>query len=300
MSIKDFNVKQKPVFTGISRGAGGFAFGSPMLTAGEGNTVYADPDAANLYFAYSFDNTNQVNDVQNIIRAANGVSNGTLRNATKGSSASYSSTQNKFYTHSLYSGDNFDNGHVKMSHSTAGVDFYRLKVPFTIQFWVYYNDGPFNNFPSESPGDMGAVYEPASGRSGWKLAVKHNAFNIYGYYSGDTTKSVTSAAVTNSSGEWMHVAFVVTGDDTASRIYKNGTLLSNTSDSMKEHNAGDYASTTNNSGTIYVVGRGTDYTYDNRKDFSDAYYQDVKYYTTARSEANIQAEYNAGLPIIEA
>lgn len=291
--------KEKPVFTGISRGVGGFGFGSPMLTAGNG-TVYEDPDAANLYFAYAFDNTNEANDVQNIIRAANGVSNGTLRNATKGSSASFSSTQNKFYTHSLYSGDNFSNGNVSMSHSTAGIDFYRLKIPFTIQFWVYYNTGPFNNFPSESPGDMGAVYEPASGRSGWKLAVKHNAANLYGYYSGDSTRNLTTSAITNSSGEWMHWAFVVSGGSTASRIYKNGSLLSLSTDTIKDNSVGSYASTANNSNTIYVAGRGTDYTYDSRQDYSDAYYQDVKYYTTARSEANIQAEYNAGLPIIEA
>tara|TARA_Y100000004_G_C8864300_1_gene390431 strand:+ start:57 stop:947 length:891 start_codon:yes stop_codon:yes gene_type:complete len=296
MSIfNEFNKKEKPIFTGSRMGFGR----SPMLAAAAA-TSYSDPDAANLYFAYAFDNTNQANDVQNIIRAANGVSNGTLRNATKGSAASFSSTQNKFYTHSLYTGDNFDNGHVKMSHTTAGVDFYRLKVPFTIQFWVYYNDGPFNNFPSESPGDMGAVYEPASGRSGWKLSIHHNRAQIYGYYSGDTTRTVNTNTVTNSSGEWMHWAFAVSGGETASRVYKNGTLLSNNSDSIKSHSVGDYASTANNSSTIYVAGRGTDYTYDSRKDFSDAYYQDVKFYTTARSQANIQAEYNFGLPIIDA
>ena len=37
--IRDFFVKEKPVFTGISRGLGGFGFGSAGVVAPEGTVV---------------------------------------------------------------------------------------------------------------------------------------------------------------------------------------------------------------------------------------------------------------------
>lgn len=282
-----------PIFTGSKLGFGI----SPMLAAAAAGDV--DPDAASLYFAYSYDNTNQVNDVQNIIRSAAGVSNGTLKNLTRGSAAAISATQKKFYTRSLYTGNDFANGNTYASHSTMGIDFYRMKIPFTVQFWVYYNSGPKNNFPSDYAGDMGAIYEPGSGRSGWKLSVFQNNIGMYGYYSGDSTRGFTSTATTTS-GQWYHFAAAVSGGGTATRVYRNGVLLTNTQDTITDNSVGSYGATANNSGIIYISGRGTDYTYDSRQDFSDAYYQDVKWYSTARSGTNIINEYNAGRPIIAA
>ena len=284
-----------PLFTGSK-----FGFGRSAEVAGPPIAVYPDPDAASLYFAYSYDNTNQVNDVQNIIRAANGQSNGTLKNITKGSSASFSSTRSKNYTHSLYSGNDYTNGNTYASHATMGIDFYRMKLPFTVQFWVYYNTAPFNNFPSQYPGDMGAQYEPISGRSGWGLAIHATSVQLFGYYSGDSGRNVNASTSNTTSGEWNHFAIAAAGGGTDTRVYKNGVLLSNTSDTMKNNDVNSYGATANPSGSIYISGRGNQFAYDGRQDYSDAYYQDVKWYSIARSESNIQQEYNNGVKIINA
>ena len=264
------------------------------------SSYYIDPDAANLLFAYSFDNTNQVNDVQNIIRANAGVSSGTLINATKGSSASFSTTQNKFYTHSLYSGNNYTNGNVYIA-KTASTYIHRLQVPFTIQFWANYPNGINNSFPSVWWGDMGNLNEPPGGRSGWRVGVSPDSYlQVLGYYSGDSTRQARSTTFTLTNGQWYHFAIVVSGGGTASRIYVNGVELNDSgNDTIKSQSVG--AQMNDSPSTVtYVAGRGNYYAYDGRNDFSDAYYQDVKWYNTARSGANIIAEYNQGLPIIEA
>lgn len=263
------------------------------------SSSYIDPDAANLLFAYSFDNTNQANDVQNIIRANAGVSSGTLINATKGSAASFSSTQNKFYTHSLYSGDDYTNGNVYIA-KTASTYIHRLQVPFTVQFWANYPNGINNNFPSEYYGDMGNLNEPVGGRSGWRLAISPDSYIvIVGYYSGDSTRQIRSNNFTLTNGAWYHFAVAVSGGGTASRVYVNGVLQTNNTDTISSQAVG--AQMNDSPSTVtYVAGRGNYYAYDGRNDYADAYYQDVKWYNTARSGANIIAEYNEGLPIIGA
>lgn len=282
-----------PIFTGNKFGFGAIP---PSVAT---SPYYIDPDAANLLFAYSFDNTNQVNDVQNIIRANAGVSSGTLINATKGSAASFSTTQKKFYTHSLYSGNNYTNGNVYIAKS-ASTYIHRLQVPFTVQFWANYPNGINNSFPSVWWGDMGNFYEPGSGRSGWRLGISPNNYvEIIGYYSGDSTRGVRSNTFTLSNGAWYHFAVAVSGGGTASRVYINGVLQTNNNDTISSQSVG--AQMNDSPSTVtYVAGRGNYYAYDGRNDFADAYYQDIKWYNIARSGANIIAEYNQGLPIIEA
>jgi len=278
-----------PIFTGSK-----FGFGiSPMLAAVA--TEYVDPDAANLYFALSYDNTNQVNDVQNIIRAASGVANGTLKTFTKGSAASISSTQKKFYTHSLYSGNDYANGNVSTSISNTPV-FASFTLPCTVQFWLYYNSGPKNGGPYD--GLMGNFYEPPSGRSGWMMRPSPTTFNWAGFYDGSSTANVISN-ITWSTGQWYHIALALTGGGTASRLYINGSLQTLTTDGVSGMSSG-FSFLTSNITTTFVSGRGNNYAYDSRQDYSDAYFQDVKFYTVARSGTNIINEYNAGLPIITA
>jgi len=283
-------------------------FGASGYDAAGRNDLYKDPDAANLLLALSFDNN--ANDVQNTIRSTSDAANGTEITVSKGSAASYNSANEKFstYTHCGYSGDDYDDGYWYCTSSNSPTWLKRLEIPFTVQFWI--NVVNFNEvWPTEYHGTMGNVHEPVGGRSGWTMrfgsAGTGDGLGISAYNSGDSTVQARAQFADNSmtnpmtTGTWHHIAYSIPGGGSTSRILFNGTQMTTLAvDSMGSLSDG-YVCDDTVSHNTYLFGRGNEYAYDNRKDLIDAYVQDLKWYNTARSVANIQEDYNRGKAMLD-
>ena len=278
-------------------------FGNSGKDAVGRNDLYKDPDAANLLLALSFNNN--ATDVQNTIRSNSGAANGTAITVSKGSAASYNSANEKFpfYDYCGYSGDNWDNGYWYCTSGNSPLWLKRLEIPFTIQFWIKVVN--FNEvWPGQWHGTAGNINEPVSGRSGWLMRFGYDGdgdgLGIRGYSSGDTPTEIRAQFSSNSmtnpmtTGAWHHVAFSVPGNSTASRIVFDGTHMTTMATDGWSSRSDGYICDDTVSTNTYLFGRGNEFAYDGRKDLIDAYVQDYKWYSTARTVANIQADYNRG------
>ena len=274
-----------------------------LKAASDYSNFYKDPDAASLLMALSFDNNDS--DVQNTIRTYAQVGNGTLITVDKGSAATYNSANEKFpfYDYCGYSGDNWDNGYWYCTSGNSPAWLKRLEIPFTIQFWIKVVN--FNEvWPGQWHGTAGNCNEPASGRSGWLMRFGYDGdgdgLDIKGYSSGDSATAIRAQFADNSmtnpmtTGAWHHIAFSVPGNSSASRIVFDGTHMTSLATDGWSSRSDGYICDDTVSTNTYLFGRGNEFAYDGRKDLIDAYVQDYKWYSTARTVANIQEDYNRG------
>ena len=247
MSIfKDFHIKEAPLFTGIARGVGGFAFGVRKiitsltnaisiitdglilnLDAGNASSYYprlrSDGNSSSLVLAVPMNGAN--NGTTFTDESANIKGSGSAKTITNNGSIPTLTVQSKFYGSSAYISNAATQS---LTFGNYGTDF-QFTGDFTIECWVY---------PTTSGATDGSIFVLQSGGTFFAFNFDPGTqFNIYNNSGSPSWSPSVSSVIT---GQWNHLAFVRSGS--TQQIFVNGVSIgTNTASGTLGYASADFA-----------------------------------------------------------
>jgi hypothetical protein len=188
--------------------------------------------------------------------------------ATDYSNVTASTTQSKYYGTSAY----FNGSNAKLIVNDSRFNF--SATNFTMETWIYVPSTPSVSqliFCSSNPDLIGSS-STAGVLVGW-----NSSNQLFVYVGSDNVPSITNSAATAvSTGKWHHIAIVKNGGTIT--LYIDGSASGTTSSSVGNSTSG-----------FYVAHQPAN----NR--WLQAYYQDIRVYTTAKYTSNFSLPAPAGV-----